>query len=84
MAQSISNAPLPSERRDGQARGEAPAAAVLPVFALINLVLAVGLVVGWARLLGHTRPERRPRRARLMREVGAVVYGQPYTPARES
>jgi NADH-quinone oxidoreductase subunit H len=59
---------------------EASAGLVLPVFAIINLVLAVALVVGWARLLGHLRPERRAKRARLMKEVGAIVYGQPYEP----
>jgi NADH-quinone oxidoreductase subunit H len=52
------------------------AGAVLPVFAVINLGLAVGLVVGWARFLGHTGPDSRPRRALLMKEVGAIVYGQ--------
>ena len=49
---------------------------VLPVFAIINLALAVGLVVAWARFLGHDRPDQRPRRALLMKEVGAIVYGQ--------
>jgi NADH-quinone oxidoreductase subunit H len=49
---------------------------VLPVFAIINLALAVGLTVAWARFLGHGGPDSRPRRALLMKEVGAIVYGQ--------
>ncbi len=61
---------------------EAPAEVVLPIFALTNLALAVALMVGWARLLGHLRPERRPKRARLIAEVGAIVYGQPYGPVK--
>jgi len=52
------------------------AGAVLPAFAVANLVLAVVLTVAWARLLGHARPELRPQRARLMQELGAIVYGQ--------
>jgi len=52
------------------------AGVALPAFAIINLALAVGLVVGWARLLGHAGPDSRPRRALLMKEVGAIVYGQ--------
>jgi NADH-quinone oxidoreductase subunit H len=54
------------------------AGVVLPVFAVVNLVLAVGLAVGWARFLGHARPDMRPRRALLMKEVGAIVYGQEF------
>jgi NADH-quinone oxidoreductase subunit H len=53
-----------------------PAGAVLPAFAIINLALAVGLTVAWARFLGHARADMRPRRALLMKEVGAIVYGQ--------
>ncbi|MDP2948158.1 MAG: NADH-quinone oxidoreductase subunit NuoH [Chloroflexota bacterium] len=52
------------------------AGVVLPAFAVTNLVLAVVLTVAWARLLGHARPGLRPRRARLMQELGAIVYGQ--------
>jgi NADH-quinone oxidoreductase subunit H len=54
------------------------AGVVLPAFAVINLALAVGLVVGWARFLGHARPDLRPRRAVLMKEVGAIIYGQEF------
>jgi NADH-quinone oxidoreductase subunit H len=49
---------------------------VLPVFAIANLALAVGLIVAWAQLLGRGRPQWRPTRARLVKELGAVVYGQ--------
>lgn len=52
------------------------AGAVLPAFAIANLVLAVMLIVVWARLLGHLRPERRAKRALLVKEIGAIVYGQ--------
>ena len=52
------------------------AGAVLPAFAIINLALAVGLTVAWARFLGHGGADSRPRRALLMKEVGAIVYGQ--------
>ena len=52
------------------------AGVVLPAFAVANLVLAVGLAVVWARLLVQARPELRPQRARLMQELGAIVYGQ--------
>jgi NADH-quinone oxidoreductase subunit H len=52
------------------------AGAVLPAFAAINLALAVGLVVAWARFLGHAGADSRPRRALLMKELGAIVYGQ--------
>jgi NADH-quinone oxidoreductase subunit H len=59
-------------------QNDLPAGAVLPAFAVINLALAVGLSVGWARFLGHARPDARPRRAVLMKEVGAIVYGQEF------
>jgi len=52
------------------------AGAVLPAFAIANLALAVALIVGWGRLLGHLRPERRAKRALLLKEVGAIVYGR--------
>ena len=54
-----------------------PAAAALAAFAMINLVLAGLLLAGWAIVLGHTRPERRPKRALLATELGAVYY-EPY------
>jgi NADH-quinone oxidoreductase subunit H len=55
---------------------ELAAEAVLPGFAIANLVLAVGLIVAWAQILGRGRPQYRPTRARLVKELGAVVYGQ--------
>ena len=54
------------------------AGVVLPVFAVVNVALAVGLSVAWARFLGHARPDLRPRRAVLMKELGAIVYGQEF------
>jgi len=59
------------------------AGVVLPAFAIANLLLAVALVVVWGRLLGHLRPERQAKRALLMKEIGVIVYGQPYRPAGE-
>lgn len=53
----------------GLSAGEA-----LPLFAAVNVVLAVVLVVGWGWLLGHARPQRQPARAVLTKEVGAVLY----------
>jgi len=61
----------------------APAGAVLPAFALGNLALGGVLVVGWAVLLGQLRPERRPARPLLVREVGSVYY-RPLGEAREA
>ena len=55
---------------------EAPAEVVLPIFAVANWALAVVLIVAWARLMGHMRPERRAKRAILMKEIGVIVYGQ--------
>ncbi len=52
------------------------AEAVLPAFAIANVVLAVVLILGWAQLLGRGRPQYRPTRARLVKELGSVVYGQ--------
>ena len=52
------------------------AGVALPIFGAVNALLAVALVVGWGRMLGHLRPERRPRRAVLTEEVGAIFYGQ--------
>ncbi len=48
----------------------------LPIFGAANAVLGVVLVVGWGRLLGHLRPERRAKRALLTQELGAIVYGE--------
>ena len=45
-----------------------PALFVLPVFAAVNLALAVLLTIGWANLI-HFRPLREPRRPRLYRDI---------------
>jgi len=50
---------------------------VLPIFAVVNWAVAGALVIVWGSVLGHLRPERRPRRALLTKEVGVIVYGQP-------
>ena len=49
----------------------------LPLFGVVNFVLAVGLIVGWAWILGHRRPDRVAHRAILTKEVGAIFYGEP-------
>ncbi len=64
-----------------------PAEVVLPIFAVINWLLAVGLIVGWATFMGHLSPQRRAKRAVLTQELGAIFYlpagGQgPVQPAR--
>ncbi|HEU4758944.1 MAG TPA: NADH-quinone oxidoreductase subunit NuoH [Dehalococcoidia bacterium] len=48
----------------------------LPIFGAANALLGVALVVGWASLLGHLRPERRAKRAVLTQELGAIIYGE--------
>ena len=53
---------------------DVPSEVALPVIGAINAVLAVALVVGWASTLGHLRRERRPARAILTQEVGAILY----------
>lgn len=45
---------------------------VVYVFAVINLAVSAAIVVGWARLIGY-RPERHPRRARLVRDARGYV-----------
>ncbi len=50
---------------------------VMPLFAIVNIGLTVAMLVGWARLLGHARPENQPKRARLVTEVGSIQY-EPY------
>ena len=52
----------------------APAGVVLPAFAVLNLLLAVGLVVGWGAIAGGLRPQMRPQRPLLVREVGGIYY----------
>lgn len=49
----------------------------LPIFGVANASLAVALVVGWGTFMGHTRPERRAKRAVLTQELGAIYYTQP-------
>jgi len=53
---------------------EAPAEVVLPIWAVGNIAIGVGLVVGWALLMGHLRPRNRPARSLLVREVGQIYY----------
>ncbi len=60
---------------------ELDAEVALPIFGAANAVLGAALVVGWGRLLGHLRPERRAKRAVLTQELGAVLYQEP-EPAR--
>jgi NADH-quinone oxidoreductase subunit H len=55
---------------------DVPSEVALPVIGVVNAALAVVLVVGWGWMLGHLRPERRPKRAVLTGEVGAIVYGK--------
>ena len=52
------------------------AGVALPAIGAVNAALAVVLVVGWGRMLGHVRPERRAQRALLTTEVGANLYGK--------
>ena len=52
------------------------AGVALPVIGAVNAAMAVALVVGWGRMLGHGRPERRAQRALLTTEVGANFYGK--------
>ena len=42
------------------------------VFALVNIVLSVGLVYAWARFNGY-RPERSPTRPRLVKQAGGYI-----------
>jgi hypothetical protein len=53
------------------------ASVALPVFAVVNTVLAVGLTVGWATMMGHTSPKHRAKRALLTQELGTVYFGEP-------
>jgi len=48
----------------------------LPLFGVINALLAVALIGGWAWFLGQLRPERVAHRAILTQEVGAIYYGE--------
>jgi hypothetical protein len=45
---------------------------VVYAFMVVNLVAAVAVMVLWARFLGY-RPERNPRRARLVAEARGYV-----------
>ena len=46
----------------------------LPLIGAVNTTLAVVLVVGWARFLGHGSGRQRGYRATLTREVGKIYY----------
>jgi NADH-quinone oxidoreductase subunit H len=46
----------------------------LPAIGAVNATLAVILVVGWARFLGHGSGRQRGYRATLTREVGKIYY----------
>jgi NADH-quinone oxidoreductase subunit H len=48
----------------------------LPLFGVINAVLAVALILGWASFLGQLRGDRVAHRAILTQEVGAIYYGE--------
>lgn len=52
-----------------------PSEAALPAIAVVNWAMMVALVVGWASFMGHLSPQRRPKRAILTRELGAVYFG---------
>ena len=54
--------------------GDLSAGLALPIFGVVNAGLAVALIVGWGTLMGHLRPERRPTRAVLTQELGAIYY----------
>jgi NADH-quinone oxidoreductase subunit H len=53
---------------------------IVYLYAVVNIVLAVALLVGWSRFLGY-RPERTPSKARLVYEVGGYVP-VPVAPAK--
>jgi NADH-quinone oxidoreductase subunit H len=53
---------------------ELSAGEALPLFGALNWALAVALVVGWAVVLGHQRPENVAHRAILTQELGAIFY----------
>ena len=46
----------------------------LPAIGAVNAVLAVILIVGWARVLGHGSGRQRGYRATLTREIGKIYY----------
>lgn len=50
------------------------AATVLPIFAVVNWVLAIGLVLLWGRMLGQTPQKSGGKRATLTKEIGGVYY----------
>ncbi|MEX1193769.1 MAG: NADH-quinone oxidoreductase subunit NuoH [Dehalococcoidia bacterium] len=54
---------------------EASRNVALPAIAAINAALAVFLIVGWARFLGHGTGTQAGRRATLTDEVGRIYYG---------
>jgi NADH-quinone oxidoreductase subunit H len=46
----------------------------LPAIGAVNAALAVILIVGWARVLGHGSGRQRGYRATLTREIGKIYY----------
>ena len=46
----------------------------LPAIGALNATLAVILVVGWARVLGHGGGRQRGYRATLTQEIGKIYY----------
>jgi NADH-quinone oxidoreductase subunit H len=57
--------------------GDISANVALPVFAVVNTVLAVALIVVWGTMMGHTSPKHRAKRALLTQELGTVYFGEP-------
>jgi NADH-quinone oxidoreductase subunit H len=49
---------------------------IVYVYMVVNIALSAAIVYGWSRLLGY-RPERNPRKPRLVREAGGYVPVEP-------
>lgn len=64
--------------------GDVSANLALPVFGVVNAMMAAALVVGWGTFTGHLRPERRPKRAVLTQELGTIHYVAAGGPTAES
>ena len=56
---------------------EISANVALPAFGVVNLALALVMVVGWGRVLGHGAGRQTGQRALLTQEVGAIFYVPP-------
>ncbi len=52
--------------------GETPADGWLWIFAIVNMAITVGIVVGWSRLLGY-RPEDTPTKPRMVKDARGYV-----------